>query len=77
MSVYLKSKFFIQSLLAFIGMPLFIWALGSLPARSFLKELLSIMTVLAFCQIIGQFFWTRTNRYAAKDLKMSKVINYH
>ena len=77
MNVYLKSNFFIQSVLAFIGMPPFIWALGSLPARSFLKESLSIMTILAFCQIIGQFFWSRANRYAAKDLKISRMISLH
>jgi predicted ferric reductase len=35
------------------------------------------MTILVFFQMIGQFFWARTNRYAVKNLKMSKVVKYH
>ena len=77
MNVYVKSNFLRQAVLAFTGMPLLIWALGNFPARSLLSESLSVMTILAFCQMIGQFFWARTNRYAVKDLKMSKVLKYH
>ncbi len=77
MSVYLKSNFFIQSVLAFIGMPLLNWTMGNFPERSLLKESLSVMTILAFCQMIGQFSWTRTNRSAVANLKMSNAIKYH
>jgi len=77
MRAYIESRFFRQSILAFIGMPLFIWAAGNFPERSVLKESLSIITIMAFCQMIGQFFWARTNRYVFKDLKMSKVLKYH
>lgn len=59
------------------GMPLLIWAMGNLPERSLLKDTLSVLIILAFFQMIGQFFWTRTNRYAVKELKMSNVIKYH
>ena len=37
----------------------------------------AIIAYPADCQMIGQFFWTRTNRSAAANLKMSKVIKYH
>nr|WP_320014206.1 ferric reductase-like transmembrane domain-containing protein [uncultured Desulfobacter sp.] len=77
MSAYIKSKFFRLSILALIGMPLLIWAAGNFPERSLLKDSLSIITVLAFCQMIGQFFWTRTSRPLRTDLKMSRVIKYH
>ena len=77
MSTYIKSNFLKQSVLVFTGMPLIIWTMGNLPDRSLLKESLSVMTILAFCQMIGQFFWSRTNRYAVVNLKMSKVIKYH
>ena len=77
MSAYIKSNFFRQSVLAFTGMPLLIWTMGNFPERSLLKESLSVMTILAFCQMIGQFFWTRTNRSAVANLKMNKVIKYH
>lgn len=42
-----------------------------------LKEALSLITILAFFQIIGQFFWARTNRFAVKNLKMPTLIKYH
>ena len=37
----------------------------------------AIIAYPADCQMIGQFFWTRTNRSAVANLKMSKVIKYH
>ena len=77
MSAYIKSSFLRQSVLAFTGMPLLIWAMGNFPERSLLKESLSVITILAFCQMMGQFFWARTNRSAVAGLRMSKVVKYH
>ncbi len=77
MRAYIESTFFRQSILAFIGVPLLIWATGNFPKRSLLKESLSIITILAFCQMMGQFFGARTSRYVMTDLKMSKVVKYH
>ena len=77
MNVYVKSNFLRQSVLAFIGMPLLIWAMGHLPERTTLKEALSVITILAFSQMIGQLFWARTNRSAVADLRMGKIIKYH
>ena len=77
MRAYIKSNFFGQSVLAFTGMPLLVWAMGTFPERSLLKESLSVITILALCQMIGQFFWTRTNRSVAASLMMSKVVRYH
>lgn len=77
MSTYIKSRFFGQSILAFIGIPLLIWVTGNYPERSLFKESLSVITILAFCQMMGQFFWARTSRFILADLKMSKVIKYH
>ena len=73
----MKSNFVIQSVTVFAGIPLFSWALGNVPMRSFLKDSLSVLTTLAFCQMIGLFFWSRANGYAVKDLKMSKLIKFH
>lgn len=77
MNTYIKSSFLRQSVLAFTCLPLLIWAMGAFPERSLLKESLSIITILAFCQMIGQFFWTRTSRSVMTDLKMSNVVKYH
>lgn len=77
MGAYIKSRFFRQSILIFMGIPLVIWATGNFPVRSLLKESLSIITILAFYQMIGQFFWARTSRSARMDLKMNQVVKYH
>ena len=77
MRTVIKSNFLRQSVLAFTGMPLLIWAMGNFPNRSLLKESLSVITILAFCQMIGQFFLARTNRSAVAAHKMSNVVRYH
>lgn len=77
MSAYLKSSFFVQSLLIFVGMPLLIWNLGSLPERSLLKETISVLTLLAFFQVIGQFFLSRANGSAVQELKMRRMVHLH
>ena len=64
-------------MLVFAGVPLLICAIGNLPERTILKEALSLITILAFFQMMGQFFWSRTNRYAVENFRMSKVIKYH
>lgn len=48
-----------------MAMPLLLFALGSYPERLLFKELLSVATILAFCMLTGQFFWTPSNRYIA------------
>ncbi len=78
MKAYIQNTFFRQSLLAFTGIPLLlIWTMGEVAERSLLKEALSVITILAFYQLIGQFFWARTNRSAVRNLTMGKVLQYH
>ena len=77
MRAYLKSHFFILSAVVFTGIPLLIWALDGAAARSLLKDVIAVLTLLAFCQMAGQFFWARTNRGAVDNLRMSRIVNYH
>lgn len=78
MRAYIQSNLFRRSLLAFTGIPLLLlFAMGNFPERSLLKEALSVITILAFCQLIGQFFWARANRFAVRNLTMAKVLKYH
>ena len=70
-------NYFRQTMLVFAGIPLLIWAMGNLPHRTVLKGALSVITILAFFQMIGQLFWARTNRYAVADLRMGTIIKYH
>ena len=74
-----KIKIFnrIIAILVFIGMPLLFWALGDIPRRTNLKEAISILTLVAFSMMLGQFYLARSNRQILKEHKMSKVINWH
>jgi len=77
MNLQIKSRFIRQSVLVFTGIPLLFWALGDFPQRSFLKESLSVLTILGFCQMSGLFFWSRINPYAVKDLKVGRLLKVH
>lgn len=78
MRTYIQNNFFKQSMLVLTGVPLvLIWAMENFPERSLLKESLSVITILAFFQLVGQFFWGRTNRPAVRQLTMSSVLKYH
>jgi len=77
MDTYRKSPFVKTSVLVFGGLPLLLWILGGFPERSFLKEALSVVTMLSFFFLIGMFFWSRSNAVVVKDLKMRRTINIH
>jgi predicted ferric reductase len=77
MDTYVKSPFLQTSVLVFAGLPLLVLALGGLPERSFLKESLSVVTVLGFFFMIGMFFCSRANAVAVKALKMRRTITVH
>ena len=78
MRTFIQNNFFRQSILVFTVIPLvLICAMSNFPERSLLKESLSLITILAFFQLIGQFFWARTNRSAVRGLTMSRVLKYH
>lgn len=76
-NTYIKSPFVRTSVLVFAGLPLLLWTLGGFPERSFLKESLSIVTILGFFLMIGMFFWSRSNAVVVKDLKMHRTIKIH
>ena len=67
----------LKYLLVFTGLPLLLWALGEYHRDTILKEFLSVITILAFCLMIGQFFLARGNRKSFKGIKMSKVVKFH
>jgi predicted ferric reductase len=73
----LKNNFYRQSVVIFIGLPLFIWAAETLPPRTLLKELLSVLTILAFSQMIGLFYMSRINGSAVKKTRYSQLIKWH
>jgi len=77
MRTLFRSNFFVQFVVIFIAIPLILWIQTSLPERTLLKETLSVLTILAFFQMIGQFFISRSNSAAVAELKMSSLVNIH
>jgi predicted ferric reductase len=75
--MHTKKTIFLPWVLTFAGMPLLVWALGDFPQRSLMKETLSLLTILAFCLLIGQFFWSRINRSAIRVFQMKRLIQLH
>jgi len=77
MKTPLKTYNHITALLIFVALPLVIWALGDVPRRSMLKEVLSLLTILSFSMMILQFFLSRGNGKILKDHRAGKVVKLH
>ena len=71
---YLK---LIPAILLFIGLPVLLYGLGDFPRKSLLKELLSLLTILALCFMLAQFYFTRHNKYFAKGREFAMVVKIH
>lgn len=67
----------IAAILIFIGMPSLLYALGDFPRGTFLKETISMLTLLAFSMMMGQFFLARSNRAMLKVHKTSSILKIH
>lgn len=61
----------------FVGIPLSIFSVSLLPGRSIVKEILSFLTILAFFQMLGQFYWSRLNQSLKKKMKTIRFIKIH
>lgn len=58
----------IVALLVFVAVPLIYYAAADYPRRTLLKESLTLITILAYSLMVGQFYFTRSN-------KMIEVFN--
>ena len=67
----------IAFILFFLVVPVLIWALGDAPRRGIMKESISILTILAYFLLLGQFFLSRGNQRVLKAHRMGKVIKLH
>jgi predicted ferric reductase len=77
MNADIKKYHLISVVLVFIVLPVLFLNLGDFPRRSFLKESISMMTVLAFSLMLGQFFLSRSNQYFTRAFKFSRVFRVH
>lgn len=67
----------VTGLAVFVGLPLLFYALGGAPRRSLLKEAFSILTLLAFSLMIGQFFLARSNEALQNLFKPPQIQKVH
>jgi predicted ferric reductase len=67
----------LPGIVLFTGLPIFIYATGDFPRRTFLKESISLLTIIGFCLILAQFFLTRSGNCLGLRYNMVKVITIH
>lgn len=67
----------IAGLAVFVGLPLLFYALGDAPRRSVLKEAISILTLLAFAMMLGQYFLARSNETLLSLFKPPQIQRFH
>ncbi len=67
----------LAGILFFLALPLLFWVLGDTPRRSLLKECISLLTILAYFLMLGQFFLSRSNKKVLKPHRMGKVVKLH
>lgn len=63
--------------LVLLGLPLLIWATGGHPRRTVLKESLSVLTLLSFCLMSGQFVLARGHARVFEALRFGGVMRIH
>lgn len=65
------------ALTVFIGLPLLLYALGDTPRRSVLKEAISLLTLMAFTMMLGQYFLARSNILLLSLFKPLQIQKFH
>ncbi|BCS95268.1 hypothetical protein DSLASN_09000 [Desulfoluna limicola] len=68
---------FLPWILVLAGLPLMVLLLSTLPSRTLLKESLSLLTLLAFFQLLGLVFWSRVTGWAAMGMGIGQRIKIH
>ena len=61
----------------FIALPVLLYFFGDFPRRTVLKEVISLLTIIAFFTMLMQFYLSRANRNSLRGHKMSKVLKWH
>ena len=77
METVIKKQNLLIGLLAFIGLPLLLWAVGDYPLRTVLKASLSLLTILALFMMFAQFFLSRANGSLTKIYPVKTILKWH
>jgi len=76
MGVDMKKQF-VRYIALFLGLPVLFWAFGDFHENTVLKESLSVVVILSFSLMIGQFFLARSSKVFFKEVKFSKLTKLH
>lgn len=77
MNTIVKKYHVIAAIFVFIVLPMFYFELGDFPRRSILKESISLITILAFILLLGQFFLSRSSHDFVKPFRFTQVLSVH
>lgn len=77
MSTNIKSLYIFLSCIFFLFLPILFFVLGEGPERTYLKDGISIITILAFFIVLGQFYLSKINEGVKEIFKLSKIIKIH
>ncbi len=77
MNLDIKKYHLLSAVLVFVILPLTFFNLGDFPKRSWLKESISMLTVLAFSLLLSQFFLNRSNPTFIRAFKFKRVLSIH
>lgn len=77
MKADIKTFYAIAALIIFVGLPIAFFTLGDFPRRSVLKEAISLLTLLAFTLMIGQFNLARSNMEVIQLYDLRSIQKLH
>lgn len=77
MSKNIKILYIFLSITVFIALPVLFFVLGDTPSRSILKNTLSIITILSFFILFGQFLLSKINTTIKDLFNYAKVVKVH
>ena len=65
------------AILVLVILPVILWLVSDVPRRSWLKEGLSLLTMLSFSVLLLQFFMSKINVWMMASHKFSRVLKWH
>ena len=77
MSKNIKTLYIFLATTILIGLPIIFFILGNLPQRTILKNSISIITIISFFILFGQFFLSKINESIKDIFNYAKVVKVH
>jgi len=76
MNTIIKKYNLLVLVIFIVVLPVLLWSRVIISHRALYKEMISIMTILAFFQLLGQFYLNRSNKLVSYH-KMGRVVKFH